>query len=219
MGYSRGRGPVLGKPVTEEWLGRNGVSGILRGHQHNNSPAAGPMLTRLRQHKGLYDNWGGAGLVYTFLSAAETAMLGFDASSIGQLRFSQPSGDQCPPGHGLVPPPEPANEWAPGRFSSNMSLWHCHAPVPAQRVKVGQVWRRSTRPSTPMSESTTQHTNSSLVCVTSKPWLQRWYGSLPLVHADQQESATVKHACEHLAVDDLDSGFHEPSLQCDRVRG
>ena len=219
LGYTPGRGPILGKPLTEWWLERAGVTAILRGHQHNNNPAAGPMLQRLQRHRGLYDNWDGAGLVYTFLSAAETGVLGFNAASVGVLQWSaEQAACSAPP-----PTQQPPNEYAKQALLPGASLWHCHGHVPVQRVQVAGGWRRATRPlSVPAQDggpAATQDNATQVGCLGGEPWQEVRWGPLPLVEDGWQ--AGVTHACEVWPLPDT-TGPQDappPSSQCDRIRG
>lgn len=85
LGYTPGRGFIFGKPLTRQWFYDNGIYAILRAHQHNNLREAGPMLEELREHGGLFDNWGTSTLAYTFLSATECPGFNFHADSFGLL--------------------------------------------------------------------------------------------------------------------------------------
>lgn len=95
---ARGRGLAWGESLTEDVLGRYGLVGVLRAHQHNDAPASGPMLTRVREGEGAYNNWGREdngweGLVTTFLSGAHIPGLHFtrDAHAILHLGTYNPS--------------------------------------------------------------------------------------------------------------------------------
>lgn len=85
LAYSRGRGFAFGKPLAQFLLQRAGIAGVLRAHQHNNNPVTGPMLDELRAGAGHVDNWGGAGLVHTFLSGTECPGFEFHYDSFGLL--------------------------------------------------------------------------------------------------------------------------------------
>lgn len=91
MSYNPGRGMILGQPVARQWLEDNGVVAVLRAHQHNDQHTAGPMLKMVREAGGLYDNWGGSGMVLTFLSGAHIPALRYPYDSFGL--FSFPSAD------------------------------------------------------------------------------------------------------------------------------
>jgi hypothetical protein len=81
-----GRSLVMGRPVTAAWARGNGrVVGVLRAHQHNNARAAGPMMTALRDGRGLHDNWNASGLVLTHLSGAHIPGMGFHYDSFNLL--------------------------------------------------------------------------------------------------------------------------------------
>mgnify|MGYP005990669991 CR=1 FL=1 len=238
MGYNRGRGLILGQPVTAHWLWSNGVSGILRGHQHNNAPPAGPMLSRLKKHKGVYDNWHGAGMVYTFLSAAETAVLGYDSASVGVLRLGGAlagdaalfagSSQACTEGQ-RSDPLEPPNEYSMGQLPSGWRLWQCQSDVPAQRVQFQGGWKRATRP---MADAPTGHEIQSAIsgigsgaqatCLDGRLWQSVWWH--PVLESAQD--ADAGHACEMMPLPDAipangwsDASSWLPALQCDLMRG
>ena len=75
LDFSRGRGFVFGKPVTEAWLASAGVVGMVRAHQHNNG-RGGPMMDELIGGAGLVDNWGGAGQSMGHQSGCALSMCG-----------------------------------------------------------------------------------------------------------------------------------------------
>ncbi len=240
LGYNRGRGLILGRPVTQHWLQQNGVVGIFRGHQHNNAPAAGPMLSRLKTHRGIYDNWDGAGMVYTFLSAAETAVLGYNSASVGVLRMGGQLGDDealfagdrdaCgkKPTHA---PREPPNAHSAGQLPDSWRLWQCQSDLPVQRVQFGGGWKRASRPMgdapTPAEAAAAlgvMSTRADATCLQGRVWQSVWWQ--PVVRATADAEATVHHACEMLPLPDSlpASGWASadewlPSLQCDLMRG
>lgn len=102
--FSRGRGPAFGEAVTRRWLKRAGIVAIVRAHQHNNNPVAGPMLKRLQQAGGVVDAWPGSsgqqqggdtsgGTVFTFISGSEIPGLGlhFDSHGLFLMEEQDPS--------------------------------------------------------------------------------------------------------------------------------
>lgn len=241
LGYNRGRGLILGQPVTAHWLWANGVAGILRGHQHNNAPPAGPMLSRLKTHKGVYDNWDGSGMVYTFLSAAETAVLGYNSASVGVLRLGGGAtsdaavfaGDSeaCAGSVARSNPLEPPNEHREGQLPAGWRLWQCQSDVPAQRVQFQGGWKRATRP---MADAPTLQESDTAVgsmrdaahatCINGRLWQSVWWQ--PVLHSSQGSEATVGHACEMMPLPDTtpaEGWSHAqgwlPALQCDLMRG
>eukprot|EP01138_Halocafeteria_seosinensis_P000984 gb/GECG01001007.1/.p1 GENE.gb/GECG01001007.1/~~gb/GECG01001007.1/.p1 ORF type:complete len:837 (+),score=79.38 gb/GECG01001007.1/:1-2511(+) len=119
LAYTPGRGFIFGKPITKAWFQENGIFAIIRAHQHNNLPTAGPMLNELRGHGGLYDNWQQSNIVYTFLSATECAGFNFHTDSFGLLYLE-----------GSVGP----SQWR---------LEHCRHSVLKQLVNVNGRWFRS----------------------------------------------------------------------------
>jgi len=66
------------------------VVGVLRAHQHNDNPSVGPMLSRVREAGGVYDNWNASGMVLTFLSGAWIPSMAYPFDSYGLL--SLPTG-------------------------------------------------------------------------------------------------------------------------------
>lgn len=83
--YNPGRGLVFGHDLVQHWLNDNRIAGILRAHQHNDSPGVGPMLSNVRRGRGVHDNWGGSGMVLTFLSGGHIPYLDFLHDSFGLL--------------------------------------------------------------------------------------------------------------------------------------
>lgn len=126
MDFSPGRGFVFGRPVTEAWLDAAGIVGFLRAHQHNNNPRAGPMMDHLRATGGLVNNWGHAGLVYTFLSGTECPGFNFHDDSFGLLTVSH--GDAV-----------------------EFGLHHCKHAVSPQAVKFNGHWQSPLTPKLPRS--------------------------------------------------------------------
>ena len=61
--------------------------GVLRAHQHNDNPLAGPMMSAVRAGRGMHDNWGGAGLVVTWLSGAHIPGQRFVYDAYGLLHM------------------------------------------------------------------------------------------------------------------------------------
>ena len=114
LGATRGRGLVLGEPVMAWSMRMAGIAAMLRAHQHNNNPVAGPMLDQLRTNGGIVNSLGRSSLVYTFLSGA---VPGFDfhRDSFGLLQMQ---GDR------------PA-AWA---------LHHCQHVTLPPRIQLGERW-------------------------------------------------------------------------------
>lgn len=79
-----GRSLAFGYPLTRVVLDQWGVAGVLRAHQHNDVPDTGPMLTRVREHGGAYNNWRNSSHVVTILSGGHIPNLQFskDAHTI-----------------------------------------------------------------------------------------------------------------------------------------
>lgn len=89
LGYSRGRGFIFGRDLTRHWMdasteGR--VVGVVRAHQHNDARSSGPMLSEIRAAEGVYDNWGGSGLVVTLLSGGSIPGMAFPFDAFALLR-------------------------------------------------------------------------------------------------------------------------------------
>lgn len=87
--YRPGRGMAFGFNLTQYYLQSSGIVGIFRAHQHNNDRHTGPMLTAMRTANppGCFDNWGGSGMVLTFLSGALVPGLGHTHDTYGLLRL------------------------------------------------------------------------------------------------------------------------------------
>ena len=93
--HSRGRGLAYGLALTDDYLARSSLVGVLRAHQHNNAASTGPMLERVLGGRGSFVNWGtpangGSGHVTTFLSGAFIPGLGFEMDAHGVLRLPDP---------------------------------------------------------------------------------------------------------------------------------
>lgn len=94
LGYSRGRGFIFGRDLTRHWLDSSTeglVVGVVRAHQHNDARSSGPMLSEVRAAGGVYDNWGGSGLVLTLLSGGSIPGMAFPVDAFALL--SVPSVD------------------------------------------------------------------------------------------------------------------------------
>jgi len=87
--FRPGRGFGFGHELTEYVLRSSGIVGVLRAHQHNDSPETGPMLSRIcdASPPGAFDNFGRSGLVVTFLSGALIPTMGFSFDAFGLLRL------------------------------------------------------------------------------------------------------------------------------------
>ena len=94
LDYRPGRGLAFGKPLTSHWLSSSGgIVGVLRAHQHNDHPSAGPMMSSVRAARGAFDNWNGSGLVITMLSGAHIPgqRFIFDAYALLHFHAGDPS--------------------------------------------------------------------------------------------------------------------------------
>ena len=89
IAYRAGRGFAFGHELTEYVLRTSGIVGVLRAHQHNDSPDTGPMLSSLKEATppGVFDNFARSGLVLTFLSGALIPGQGFAHDAYGLLRL------------------------------------------------------------------------------------------------------------------------------------
>lgn len=85
-----GRGLAYGLPLTAAVLEAHGLVGVLRAHQHNNAPETGPMLDRIREGGGVFDNWASSHHVLTFLSGAFIPGMMFHVDAHGRLRLPSP---------------------------------------------------------------------------------------------------------------------------------
>jgi len=110
--YDPGRGLIFGHGLTAHWLADNRIAGILRAHQHNDSPRAGPMLSEVRAAGGVFDNWGGSGMVLTTLSGGHIPSLSFPHDSFSLLALE-------------------------GEAPAHWRLQHCHGRSRKQFIRVG----------------------------------------------------------------------------------
>jgi len=90
---ARGRGLAWGEALTANVLTRYGLIGVLRAHQHNNAHESGPMLQRVLEGGGGYNNWGGEhneweAMVTTLLSGAFIPGLGMHKDAHAELFVS-----------------------------------------------------------------------------------------------------------------------------------
>jgi hypothetical protein len=90
--YRPGRGFAFPRDLTRHYLASysgGALVGIFRAHQHNDARETGPMLSSLREAEppGIFDNFGRASLVLTFLSGAHLPGFGYPHDSHGILRL------------------------------------------------------------------------------------------------------------------------------------
>ena len=87
--YRRGRGFGFGRELTEYVLRTSGIVGVMRAHQHNDNAETGAMLSAIKSATppGVFDNFGRAGLVLTFLSGALIPGQGFGHDAYGLVRL------------------------------------------------------------------------------------------------------------------------------------
>ena len=93
---------------------------IVRAHQHNDNPNAGPMLSRLRSTGGVVDAWEGTGMVFTFLSGSEIPGLGFNFDSHGLLLLDGEHPSDWRPLH--------CSQRVPGAMMNVNGRWHGGIP-------------------------------------------------------------------------------------------
>lgn len=91
--YREGRGFAFGRALTQHALAEAGLLAVFRAHQHNDNPVSGPMMTCVRQARGIFDNWNRSGHALTWLTGAHIPGMRFPFDSYGvlHLRTALPS--------------------------------------------------------------------------------------------------------------------------------